>query len=172
MHYAPKNRIIFYYYYCYCSSSSTGGGGGGMGAWFAMRWQLRCNLNEGDKNAYRNLVENNCGMWPLQSMRIRKDSVKVIAGETYYLWGWESWYRWSCCLWRRSAATRLRGSRVWIPSRALMIFRTRPDRPWGPASLLYDGYRVSFPGVKRPGLGVDHPPPSSAEVKERVELYF
>jgi hypothetical protein len=30
----------------------------------------------------------------------------------------------------------------------------------------------SFPGVKRPGRGIDHPPPSSAEVKERVELYF
>ena len=30
----------------------------------------------------------------------------------------------------------------------------------------------SFPGVKRPGRGVDHPPPSSAEVKERVELYL
>jgi hypothetical protein len=30
----------------------------------------------------------------------------------------------------------------------------------------------SFPGVKRPGLSVDHPPPSSAEVKERVELYL
>jgi len=30
----------------------------------------------------------------------------------------------------------------------------------------------SFPGVKRLGRGVDHPPPSSAEVKERVELYF
>jgi hypothetical protein len=28
----------------------------------------------------------------------------------------------------------------------------------------------SFPGVKQPGRGVDHPPPSSAEVKERVEL--
>jgi hypothetical protein len=27
----------------------------------------------------------------------------------------------------------------------------------------------SFSGVKRPGRGVDHPPPSSAEVKERVE---
>ena len=26
-------------------------------------------------------------------------------------------------------------------------------------------------GVKRPGCGADHPPPSSAEVKERVELY-
>ena len=28
----------------------------------------------------------------------------------------------------------------------------------------------SFMGVKRPGRGVDHPPTSSAEVKERVEL--
>jgi hypothetical protein len=27
-------------------------------------------------------------------------------------------------------------------------------------------------GVKRPGRGVDHPPPSSAGVKERVELYL
>jgi hypothetical protein len=52
------------------------------------------------------------------------------------------------------------------------IFHTRPERPWGPPNLLYDGYRVSFPGVKRPGRGVDHPPPSSAEVKERVELYL
>jgi hypothetical protein len=49
------------------------------------------------------------------------------------------------------------------------IFRSRPHRPWGPPSLLYNGYRVSFPGVKRPGLGVDHPPPSSA--RERVEVY-
>ena len=30
----------------------------------------------------------------------------------------------------------------------------------------------SFPGIKRPGRGVNHPPPSSTEVKERVELYF
>jgi hypothetical protein len=49
---------------------------------------------------------------------------------------------------------------------------SRPDRPWGPPSLLYNLYRVSFPGVKRPGRGVDHPPPSSARVKERVELYL
>ena len=27
-----------------------------------------------------------------------------------------------------------------------------------------------FPGVKRPGRGVDHPPPSSAEVKEKLEV--
>jgi hypothetical protein len=29
----------------------------------------------------------------------------------------------------------------------------------------------SFPGVKRPGCGVDHPPPSSADVKEIAALY-
>jgi hypothetical protein len=29
----------------------------------------------------------------------------------------------------------------------------------------------SFQGVKRPGCGIDHPPPYGAEVKERVELY-
>ena len=28
------------------------------------------------------------------------------------------------------------------------IFRTRPDRPWGPHILLYDGYRVSLLGGK------------------------
>jgi len=45
-------------------------------------------------------------------------------------------------------------------------------RPRGPPSLLCTGYRVSFPEVKRPGRGVDHPPTSSAEIKERVELYL
>jgi len=30
----------------------------------------------------------------------------------------------------------------------------------------------SFPGAKRPGNGVDHPPTSRAKVKERVELYL
>jgi len=29
----------------------------------------------------------------------------------------------------------------------------------------------SFPGVKQPGCGVDHPPPSSAEIEGRIELY-
>jgi hypothetical protein len=45
--------------------------------------------------------------------------------------------------------------------------------PWGPSNLLYNGYRLSFPVVKRPGRGVNHPPlPSSAEVKERVDIYL
>jgi hypothetical protein len=41
-----------------------------------------------------------------------------------------------------------------------------------PISLLHNGYRV-FPGGKvRPGREADSSPPSSAEVKNRVELYL
>ena len=29
----------------------------------------------------------------------------------------------------------------------------------------------SFPGIKQPGRGADHPPPYSAEVEGKVELY-
>ena len=48
------------------------------------------------------------------------------------------------------------------------IFRTRPDRPWVPPSFLYEysGYQVSFPGVKRPGRGVDHPPHLAPRLKK------
>ena len=52
------------------------------------------------------------------------------------------------------------------------IFRTCPAQPWGPPWLLYNGYRVIPRGVKRPGLGLNHAPSSSVEVKERVELYL
>ena len=37
------------------------------------------------------------------------------------------------------------------------IFRTRPNLPWGPSILLYNGYRISLPGVERLGGGVAHP---------------
>jgi len=51
------------------------------------------------------------------------------------------------------------------------IFRIRPDRPWSPPSLLYSGYRA-FLGDKAAGTWRWPPTPSSAEVKERVELYL
>ena len=54
------------------------------------------------------------------------------------------------------------GDRIPVGAR----FSARPDRPWGPLSLLYNGYRV-FPGGKvRPGHDADHSPPSSVEVLE------
>jgi len=46
------------------------------------------------------------------------------------------------------------------------IFRTCPDRPWAPPSLLYNGYRVYPGGKERPGRDADPSPPSSALVKE------
>jgi hypothetical protein len=39
-------------------------------------------------------------------------------------------------------------------------------------NLLQKGYRVTFPGVKRRGRGDINLHPSTAEVKERVELHF
>jgi hypothetical protein len=52
------------------------------------------------------------------------------------------------------------------------IFRTSPDRPWGPPSLLYNGYRVFPRGKEGPGRDADLSPPSSAVVMKRVELYL
>ena len=54
--------------------------------------------------------------------------------------------------------------RDWIPEGTR--FSACPDRPWGPPSLLYNGYRV-FPGGKmQPERAADHSPPSSVAVKE------
>jgi hypothetical protein len=44
------------------------------------------------------------------------------------------------------------------------IFRTCPDRPWGPRSLLYNGYRVFLGGKERPGRDADPSLPSNAVV--------
>jgi hypothetical protein len=47
-----------------------------------------------------------------------------------------------------------------------------PDRLWCPPSLLYNGYRGSFPrGKERQGREADHSSPSSAEIVNEQELY-
>jgi hypothetical protein len=51
-----------------------------------------------------------------------------------------------------------------IESRWGEIFRTYPDRPRDPPSLLYNVYRVFPGGRNRPGRDTDPSPPSSAEV--------
>ena len=57
-----------------------------------------------------------------------------------------------------------------IPVGARFSAPVQTVRGTNPAS--YTMGTRSFPGVKRPGRGADHPPPSSAEVKGRVELYI
>ena len=51
------------------------------------------------------------------------------------------------------------------------IFRTRPDRLWGLTQPTVQWVPDVSWGLKRPGRGVDHPLPYSAEVEGRVELY-
>jgi hypothetical protein len=64
------------------------------------------------------------------------------------------------------------GSLVGIATAYGLDGRGIESRSWGPPSLLYNGYRV-FPGCKlRLGRDADPSPPSSAEVKNRVELYL
>jgi hypothetical protein len=54
----------------------------------------------------------------------------------------------------------------------LAIFSSPVHTGPGPIQAPTQWVTGSFPGVKRPGRGVDHPPPSSAEVKETAELYL
>ena len=60
------------------------------------------------------------------------------------------------------------GDRILVRARFFAPDQTGPGAH--PASYTMD--TGSFPGVKRPGRGVDHPPTSSAEVEGRVELYI
>jgi hypothetical protein len=58
------------------------------------------------------------------------------------------------------------GVRVPLGSR-IFASAYRPDRLWGPPSLLSNGHREAiFPGVKRPESEADHSPPTSAKVKK------
>jgi hypothetical protein len=87
---------------------------------------------------------------------------QLIVTAILYIMGWLS---------RCSNSLRAGRSEDRIPPGS-EIFRTSTDRSWDLPSLLYNEYRVSFLGVKRPGRVVNHPRPSSTEVKERVGLYL
>jgi hypothetical protein len=67
-----------------------------------------------------------------------------------------------------------RGSRVRFPVGAEDFpFHHRVQNGSGAHPASYPmGSRGSFPGGERPGCEADHPPPSSAEIKECVELYL
>jgi hypothetical protein len=64
------------------------------------------------------------------------------------------------------------GSPGSLPGSARFFYTPqRPDRPWGPPSLLPGGSRWLYPGrIKRPGREADYSPQSSAEVKKSGAL--
>ena len=87
------------------------------------------------------------------------------------LWWWW-WCMYACGVgWRRqysdSLWARRCGDQIPVGGK---ILRTCPDQTWGPPSLLYNGYWVSFLGGKAARVWHSPPTPSSAKVKERVEL--
>jgi hypothetical protein len=51
------------------------------------------------------------------------------------------------------------------------IFRTCPDRPWGPPSLLYNGYQVFPRGKEQPGCDAEPSPPSSGAMVKKGYSY-
>jgi hypothetical protein len=58
-----------------------------------------------------------------------------------------------------------------LPASTCPSFTLR-DQPWAPTpGPLHNWYLSSFPGIKRPARGVDYPQITSADVKERVEIY-
>jgi hypothetical protein len=63
------------------------------------------------------------------------------------------------------------GWMVWVSNLVVVSFSEPVQTgPWGPHTFLYNGYRASFPKVKRPWRGVKHTPASNAEIRERIEL--
>jgi len=51
------------------------------------------------------------------------------------------------------------------------ILHTHRNWPQGLTNLVYNGYWHSFQGVLHLGCVTDHPPYSSTEAKEKVQLY-
>ena len=71
-----------------------------------------------------------------------------------------------------SIATRLRTGRSGNQIPVVARFSAPVHTGYGAHPASYTMGSGSFQGVKCPGRGVDHPPPYSAQVKERLELYL
>jgi len=52
------------------------------------------------------------------------------------------------------------------------IFHSLPDQPRGPPGLLQNGCSCLLPEVTQPDRGFGYPPPSSTQVKGRIEVDF
>ena len=74
--------------------------------------------------------------------------------------------------WRSRYSDLLRPGRYGDRIPVGAIFSVTVQTGLGAHTASYTMGTGSFLGVRRPGSGVEHPPPSSSEVKERVDLYL
>jgi hypothetical protein len=97
-----------------------------------------------------------CNFWTIQHIKIFEQKL----GEIYIVvFNTVDWFRHTL------------STVVFLLSQGARFSATAQTGPGAhPAS--YTMGSGSFPGVKRSGCGTDHPLPSSAKVKERVELYL
>jgi hypothetical protein len=109
---------------------------------FFQKWKpSHCSINN-KKNAFSTIL---------------KKYILHIACSIYYSVGRDSSVEIAPCYWLEF----WRSNSGWGEN-----FRARPARPWDPPSVLYNGYRLSFAGVKRPGRGVNHSPQLSPILKK------
>ena len=77
--------------------------------------------------------------------------------------------KWNQC-WKNAEVYNFKSVQIVVPIGARFSESVQTGPAFHPAS--YTMGAGFFPGVKQPGRGVDHPPPSSTEVKERIQLYI
>ena len=62
--------------------------------------------------------------------------------------------------------------RIQVETRIFFLPQNHPDLLFGPPILLFNGYRLSFPGVNWQKSEADRSPPSNAEVKTEWSYYL
>jgi hypothetical protein len=111
-----------------------------------------------------------------QDMMERISKVDKSKREKYFVWNVERIKEKNLSIWgpeqlsRYSDSLRAGRSGGQIPVGARFSASVQTGPGSHPASSTTG--TGSFPGVKRPGRGVDHPTAFSSKVKERVELYL
>ena len=95
-----------------------------------------------------------------KSQRVKNEAMKYWCSKFMYGTDMEwAGQRSQYSYWLRAGRS---GHRIPVVAR----FSARPDRPWGPPSLVYYRYRVFPWGKERPGCDADPTPRSSAVVKK------